>query len=125
MANFGTLSVPADAVALLAGAAWISVEGALAEEFGEFTGVEVGGGHLAAQLQVGPEGLVLEQQDLGSHEEEEHTEYWFNGAVVQHGQEIFLLQVRFPREERGARGLDELRQRSLILAQQHYLHRFL
>lgn len=60
LAQLGTLPVPPHTLALLAVALLIPVIGTLAEEFREFVRVEVRVGDVAAQLQGGPEGFVLE-----------------------------------------------------------------
>jgi hypothetical protein len=61
LAIFGALPVPAHALALLAGAAFIAVVGALTEQLGELAGVEVGLGDIIAHLQIGAEDFVLEK----------------------------------------------------------------
>jgi hypothetical protein len=61
LAQFGTLSVSADALALLAIAAIVSIEGAFIEQFRHFICVEVSFGDLAPHQEATSECLLLEK----------------------------------------------------------------
>jgi hypothetical protein len=64
LAEFGTLPVPADTLALLATAPFVPIEGTLVEQLRHLRSVEVAPADLAPQQKGGPEGALLKESGL-------------------------------------------------------------
>jgi hypothetical protein len=70
LAQFSTLAVAADTLALLAAASFVPIEGTLIEQLRHLIRVEIDFADFASQKEVASERLLLEEKGLRPHQQQ-------------------------------------------------------